>query len=219
MQHSDFPGLYQAADEISGEAQKHFLTALLAIGYCRRDVIHIGALQRYRQHCWPVRWPVRFTWRRKGQNDSGTHLARWPNRLRRSPGVTCPELSLFMRTMTRRKSICWIDMMHVVRQNFGVSGKLNSHMSAQQITNKMKSLRADGFETRLSTYVTHRINDQLSWYSNKANFNALAAKGSFIALIVVNAAALLCALAKIANFGYTHFPTDVLIAIAAALFT
>ena len=29
MQISDFPGLYQAADELSGSAQKHFLAALL----------------------------------------------------------------------------------------------------------------------------------------------------------------------------------------------
>jgi hypothetical protein len=226
MQHSDFPGLYQAADKISDEAQKHFLTALLAnltllVAAAAMSVINyphwsVAALQAALL---------------AGALASSVYLAtQRPERLWYSARAVAESIkTVTWRYVSRAEPFHEDDetakrhllerLTQVVRQNSAVSDKLISHISAQQITNKMKSLRADGFETRLNTYVTHRINDQLSWYSSKANSNALAAKVFFIALIIVNATALLCALAKIANVGYTYFPTDLLIAIAAALLT
>lgn len=43
--------------------------------------------------------------------------------------------------------------------------------SGDQITSRMRELRASSFTTRRSAYVTGRIEDQRIWYSNKAAFH------------------------------------------------
>ena len=44
--------------------------------------------------------------------------------------------------------------------------------SGAQITQRMRSLRADDWTTRANTYRYGRVQDQLEWYSRKAEFNA-----------------------------------------------
>lgn len=226
MQHSDFPGLYLAADKMSGDAQNHFLAALLTnLGL----LVAAATMSVFNYPHWGA--AALQAALLAGALACSVYMAtQRPERLWYSGRAVAESIkTIVWRYVSRAEPFHEDDdaakkhllekLAQVIHQNPGVSDKLISHISAQQITDKMKSLRADGFEARRDTYVAYRINDQLDWYSSKANSNAIAAKRFFIALIVVNAAAFLFALTKVANVGYSYFPTDVLIAIAASLLT
>lgn len=167
MQHSDFPGLYRAADEMSGEAQKHFLGALLTnlvllVAAAVMSVInypHWGAAALQAALL-------------AGALASAVYLAmQRPERLWYSARAVAESIkTLTWRYVSRAEPFHEDDdtakkhildkLAQVIRQNPGVSDKLISHISAHQITDRMKSLRADDFETRRTTYVEHQINDQ-----------------------------------------------------------
>ncbi|MCD5995732.1 DUF4231 domain-containing protein [Pseudomonas sp. CDFA 602] len=224
MQISDFPGLYQAADELSGSAQKHFLAALLT-NLALLVAAAVVSVINY-PHWGAAALQAALL---AGALASSVYLAtQRPERLWYSGRAVAESIkTMVWRYVSRAEPFHESDeaakkhllakLTQVVEQNPGVSNKLLTHLPAQQITHKMKQIRAGDFETRRDTYIEFRINDQLGWYSRKANFNAQAAKYFFIALISVNAIAFGCALIKIANVEYQYFPTDVLIAVAASI--
>lgn len=177
MQHSDFPGLYRAADEMSGEAQKHFLGALLT-----NLVLLVAAVMSVINY---PHWGAAALQAAllAGALASAVYLAmQRPERLWYSARAVAESIkTLTWRYVSRAEPFHEDDdttkkhildkLAQVIRQNPGVSDKLISHISAHQITDRMKSLRADDFEIRRTTYVEHQINDQLKWYSSKAKSN------------------------------------------------
>lgn len=226
MQSSDFPGLYQAANELSGSAQRHFLAALLT-NLALLVVAAVISVINYPHWGAAALQAVLLA----GALASSVYLAtQRPERLWYSGRAVAESIKTivwryvshaepFHESDEAAKKHLLAKLTQVVEQNPGVSNKLLTHLSAQQITHKMKLMRAGDFETRRDTYIEFRINDQLGWYSRKANFNAQAARYFFIALIAVNAIAFGCALIKIANVEFQYFPTDVLIAVAASILT
>jgi len=226
MQSNDFPGLYQAADKLSGDAQTHFLTALI-VNLVLLVAAAVVSLINY-PHWISASIQAALL---AGALASSVYLAaKRPERLWYSGRAVAESIkTIAWRYVSRAEPFHENDeaakqhllqkLTQVVRQNPGVSDKLISHLSAHQLTAVMKQIRDSDFASRRDTYVEFRINDQLDWYSRKAKFNTSAAKHFFTALIVVNAAAFICALIKIANVQYQYFPTDVLIAVAASLLT
>ncbi|CDF85732.1 Anthranilate synthase component I [Pseudomonas knackmussii B13] len=226
MQNTDFPGLYQSADTLSGNAQKHFLGALfsnllLLVLAALASVINyphwVAALIQFMLLLLALASSVFLAWKRPEKSwYSGRAVAEsiktmtWRYVSRAEP---------FDKSDEESRSLLISRLRDVVQQNPGVSNQLISHASAPQVTDTMTQMRAQAFPQRRDTYIEHRINDQLEWYKRKAKFNSAAAKWFFTGLIVANLIALVCAGSKIANPAFQYFPTDIFITVAAGILT
>ncbi|ENA1256045.1 DUF4231 domain-containing protein [Pseudomonas aeruginosa] len=226
MQNTDFPGLYQSADTLSGNAQKFFIGALfsnllLLVLAALVSVINyphwVAALIQFMLLLLALASSVFLAWKRPEKSwYSGRAVAEsiktmtWRYVSRAEP---------FDKSDEESRSLLISRLRDVVQQNPGVSNQLISHASAPQVTDTMTQLRAQAFPQRRDTYIEHRINDQLEWYKRKAKFNSTAANWFFTGLIVANLSALACAGSKIANPAFQYFPTDVFITVAAGILT
>lgn len=226
MQNSDFPGLYQSADTLSGNAQKYFFGALfsnllLLVLAAFASVINyphwIAALIQCLLLLLALASSVLLAWKRPEKLwYSGRAVAEsiktmtWRYVSRAEP---------FDKSDDESRSLLISRLRDVVQQNPGISNQLISHASAPQVTDTMTQMRAEAFHQRRETYIEDRINDQLKWYNRKATFNSTAAKFFFAGLIIANLIALGCAASKIANPQFQYFPTDVFITVAASILT
>jgi hypothetical protein len=84
--------------------------------------------------------------------------------------------------------------------------------AAQQITDKMRHVRALDFNERRQVYLANRIADQQRWYSEKARWNDRRARGGVLVSIVLEIAGLIGGALK--AFGWINF--DLLGFLAAA---
>ena len=84
--------------------------------------------------------------------------------------------------------------------------------AAQQITDKMRHVRALDFNERRQVYLANRIADQQRWYSEKARWNDRRARGWVLVSIVLEIAGLIGGALK--AFGWINF--DLLGFLAAA---
>ncbi|MBD8119958.1 DUF4231 domain-containing protein [Pseudomonas lutea] len=226
MKESDFPGIYQAADTLSGNAQAHFFTALV-LNLLSLVLAAVVSVVNYPHWASAVVQAVLLA----GAMASSVYLALVrPERLWYSGRAVAESIkTLVWRYVSRAepfheaddvsKTLLLEKLKQVVKQNKAISDKLITHLKEKQISDMMVQLRSGSFDERRNTYIQHRINDQLAWYEKKATFNKRASSRFFATLVLINAIALLCALIKIANVQYQYFPTDILIAIAASLLT
>lgn len=226
MKESDFPGIYQAADTLSGNAQTHFFTALV-FNLLSLVLAAVVSVVNYPHWISAVVQAVLLA----GAMASSVYLALVrPERLWYSGRAVAESIkTLVWRYVSRAepfheaddvsKKLLLEKLKQVVKQNKAISDKLITHLKEKQISDMMVQLRSGSFDERRNTYIQHRINDQLAWYEKKATFNKRASSRFFATLVLINAIALLCALIKIANVQYQYFPTDILIAIAASLLT
>lgn len=226
MKESDFPGIYQAADTLSGNAQAHFFTALV-LNLLSLVLAAVVSVVNYPHWVSAVVQALLLA----GAMASSVYLALVrPERLWYSGRAVAESIkTLVWRYVSRAepfheaddvsKTLLLEKLKQVVKQNKAISDKLITHLKEKQISDMMVQLRSGSFDERRNTYIQHRINDQLAWYEKKATFNKRASSRFFATLVLVNAIALLCALIKIANVQYQYFPTDILIAIAASLLT
>jgi len=226
MKESDFPGIYQAADTLSGNAQAHFFTALV-LNLLSLVLAAVVSVVNYPHWVSAVVQAVLLA----GAMASSVYLALVrPERLWYSGRAVAESIkTLVWRYVSRAepfheaddvsKKLLLEKLKQVVKQNKAISDKLITHLKEKQISDMMVQLRSGSFDERRNTYIQHRINDQLAWYEKKATFNKRASSRFFATLVLINAIALLCALIKIANVEYQYFPTDILIAIAASLLT
>lgn len=226
MQNSDFPGLYQAADKLSGDAQRHFLAALF-FNLLLLVTAAIISVINYPSPLSAIVQAALLT----GSLFSSAYLAmQRPERLWYAGRAVAESIKTVVWRYVSRAEPFHEDeesakvhllkkLRQVVSQNSRVTDKLVSHISVHQISDKMRQMRTDDFYTRRDTYIRQRIDDQLDWYSRKARFNATAARRFFSVLVIINVLAVISALAKISNVQYQYYPTDVLIAIAASVLT
>lgn len=226
MKESDFPGIYQAADTLSGNAQAHFFTALV-LNLLSLVLATVVSVVNYPHWVSAVVQALLLA----GAMASSVYLALVrPERLWYSGRAVAESIkTLVWRYVSRAepfheaddvsKTLLLEKLKQVVKQNKAISDKLITHLKEKQISDMMVQLRSGSFDERRNTYIQHRINDQLAWYEKKATFNKRASSRFFATLVLINAIALLCALIKIANVQYQYFPTDILIAIAASLLT
>ena len=105
----------------------------------------------------------------------------------------------------------------IVEQNTETARALTAHLGGAQITEEMVRVRSLGLEERKRFYAANRIRDQLRWYAHKAASSKSAARLSFIALIAVNACALVLVLVRIRFPEASHGPVEVLLTGSAAL--
>lgn len=226
MRVSDFPGLYKAADSLSGDAQSHFFTALI-LNLLLLVLAAVVSVVNYPHWFSAVIQSALLA----GAMASSVYLATMrPERLWYSGRAVAESIkTLVWRYVTRAEPFHGSDsdaksrflekLKAVVMQNQPVSEKLTGQVAERYISDEMTRQRLSSFEQRKENYIKHRINDQLDWYQKKSKSNKRASLVFFGTLVAINAIALICSLLKIGNVGYQYFPTDVLIAIAASLLT
>lgn len=226
MKDSDFPGLYKAADTLSGNAQSRFFTALilnllflvLAAVVSVINYPHWGSavIQALLLGCATASSVFLALVRPERLWYSGRAVAE---SIKTITWRYVTKAEPFHETDGIAKKIFLEKLKAIFAQNQGVSGKLITHISEKQISPVMVQLRSDSFDARRKNYIKFRVNDQLDWYEKKAKFNKGASEIFFAALIFTNFLAFICAFVKIANVQYRYFPTDILIVIAASLLT
>jgi hypothetical protein len=84
------------------------------------------------------------------------------------------------------------------------------------ITNKMKSLRSEAWQTQMETYVSARLSDQIKWYSKKSSYNKKATNFYSIATILLELTAIIVVAAEM-HFGSTLHVWQLVPAVAMAL--
>jgi hypothetical protein len=87
----------------------------------------------------------------------------------------------------------------------------------EEITVKMRELRAMPYEFRLNFYIDYRLNDQIDWYRGKAKWNAQAESRWVVGILVFESVAVIIAVSRM--FALHEFnPTGAVASIAACLF-
>lgn len=109
------------------------------------------------------------------------------------------------------------DLKHILQHNRALSAYLDSP-SGNGITEKMKNFRQLSWEERLKLYSKHRIQNQANWYSMKAAFNKKRARMWLVTAIILHAAAIMLLLYKI-NAPTLSLPIEVIAVIASAVLT
>lgn len=224
MREKDFPGLYQAADQLSKDAQKSFFRALsthlfllviaatLSVGNAphwtsafAQVLVLLGAL-----FCSIYLFSKRSDrlWYSGRAVAESIKTITWRYICRAEPFQyeDVESSALFQRKLRA-----------IVSQNRDVADKLITHLEAPPISDVMKRLRSQSLAERKTKYSAERIEDQLSWYAKKARFNAKASSWAFSLLVIVNSAAVMVGVAKVAYPDAPYWPTDVFVAIAASL--
>ncbi len=82
-----------------------------------------------------------------------------------------------------------------------------------QITDDMRKLRAKTLAERKEYYIKLRIDDQVTWYSNKATFNSGRSNTWNVAIVVFETAAIIFAAMRLS--GHLEFDTSGILATAA----
>jgi hypothetical protein len=223
MNHTDYPALYQSADALSLSSQKAFFRTLfwyllllvvaavisvinspvpeLAIA---QALVLLGALA-CSVYLFSVR-PDRYWYTGRAVAES-IKTVTWRFMSKAEPFNTSDEDDRhhFMQTL---KSI--------IEQNQEVARRLSTHLDGVQITNAMMAMRQAGVEERKRVYVESRITEQQRWYAKKSVHNKKMATRFFVALIVINAIAVILAIAKVRFPSTLYWPTDALVALAAS---
>ncbi|OKO86563.1 SLATT domain-containing protein, partial [Bradyrhizobium sp. AS23.2] len=109
------------------------------------------------------------------------------------------------------------DLRKIFEDNKEVSTHAIEMPAGELITQVMSELRGRNLDERKETYKNLRIRDQRQWYAGKAKLNRDLARRWFVALVVVNIAALGAAILRIEFPSVDHWPTDIFVAAAASL--
>jgi SMODS and SLOG-associating 2TM effector domain 1/SMODS and SLOG-associating 2TM effector domain 3 len=105
----------------------------------------------------------------------------------------------------------------ILKQNKEVAARATQYLNEPQITDSMLELRQRSATDRLAYYVDHRISEQRLWYAKKAKANERLSKMFFVLLMITNAVLVCLSLLRISYPEWPFWPTEALIAIAAAL--
>ncbi len=109
------------------------------------------------------------------------------------------------------------DLHDLLKDNREISKHAIPPATSVQVTEFMKEKRSISLADRKKFYISDRIGDQLRWYENKARFNNWRSMFFFLALVLVNFAAIVFALMRIARPDVVYWPTDILIAAAGSI--
>lgn len=88
--------------------------------------------------------------------------------------------------------------------------------SGAEITDRMRVVRGEPLARRLELYRADRIDDQIAWYSRNAGANASKESGWGIGIVVVEALAIMCAVARLV-YAREYNPTGAIAASASCL--
>ena len=105
---------------------------------------------------------------------------------------------------------------NILRTNRELGDYIGEHQDTNdQITREMDQVRALSIEERKRCYLEHRIDEQRIWYTIKAYYNKKMQRNWFFAVVVAQALAIACVLARIAYPDWSYWPTDILVLIVS----
>lgn len=224
MEHSDYPGFYQSASEVSGQAQRSFylvfrLNLSLLISASILSFLNIPhwaaaslqvlvlllalACSAYLSMHKPDKH-----WYNARVTAESIKSITWRYISKAGP-YDCPG------TMAENLFIERIG--ELVKQNNNIAHLLNAHLEKPLISDAMRLNRRGTLSERKERYYHGRIQDQLEWYAAKARFNRRMASGFFLGLFACNACAVLFAVVRIQYPQITNWPTDIFVTSAAAI--
>lgn len=224
MQEDDFPALYRSANQLSLSSQKRFFKALRAhlitlvvaavLAVANFPYRSLAALQLCALlmalfcsiYLFSIR-PDRIWYAGRAVAES-IKTVTWRYVCRAEPFQGDDEHA---RDSFRQK------LKEIVQQNRDVCRDLTDYLDGNQITQKMNEMRSRSLGTRRAAYAAGRIGDQLTWYVQKTALNRRMSKTFFWALIIVNAAAVVCAIFRVVYPSLPYWPTDVFVAAAASM--
>ena len=224
MKHEDYPALYQAASQLSDNAQSHFYRALrfhillLAVASLIsvanspnpdlaiiQALVLLGALG-----CAIYLYlgrPDRHWYAGRAVAES-IKTSTWRFVSRAEPYNNADELD---------NHNFGLKLKAIVEQNRDIAGLLTTHLDGLPISSVMRHLRSTTDLERLDYYRKFRIVDQLNWYAKKASFNRRMVNGYFIALLVTLTGAIALSIAKVRYASIAYWPTDFFVTVAAGL--
>ena len=204
MKHEDYPALYQAASQLSENAQKHFYRALRfhilllvvasvisVANSTHQDLAILQALVLLGTLGCAIYLylgrPDRHWYAGRAVAES-IKTSTWRFVSRAEPFNNSDEIDN-QNFGLKQKAI--------VEQNRDIAGLLTTHLDGLPISSVMGRLRNSSDSERLDYYRKFRIVDQQNWYAKKASFNRRMVNGYFIALLVTLTVAIALSIAKV----------------------
>ena len=224
MNETDFPAIYRSADSLSASSQKNFLRALKShllllvfaavlsaignpsVGTVIIQIVALLAALACSIYLFGVRPDKEWYSSRAVAESVKTITWRFVCRAEPFDGACDVAESTFRRRITQ-----------IVEQNRGVAQAAICNIGESQITPIMKEIRGKSLLERQGVYHEYRIQNQLSWYADKAKQNSESSKKFFLLLVMINAMAVLSALIRTQFLEVSFWFTDIFVAAAASL--
>lgn len=224
MKEEDFPALYTSADGNSASAQSRFLAALVGSLGClvvaallstlnipniwfagAQVVVLLGslALTVYLANGKPQR-----LWYGSRALAESVKTVAWRYMMRAEP-FDLPDTEVrphFIRALRR-----------ILDDNKSIGSQSDEVSGNSQITARMDEIRGLPLADRVAFYRDERIVDQQDWYRRKARTNGRLARRWFIAIIALNALAILFSIGKMIYPDVDKWPTDILVTAAGSV--
>lgn len=228
MEHEDYPGLYQAADEASINAQNAYLKTialylclLITAAVCSlligastvlailAALIFLGTLflsiflvvKRYDK-----------TWYNARAVAESVKTVTWRY-------MMCAEPYNDPKEEVSRSALI-NTMKMILEQNTQLAHAFTGDAATRDPVSKtMTDIRSLSISERIDFYIKKRIDDQRLWYTKKATENKRKSLLWFIIMCAAQMVALICVLVRIAKPTWNYLPVDIFIVLAGASLT
>lgn len=212
MNYTDYPNLFKASDKASNNAQRNYLwimridliSGILGAGMA---IYNISSIEKATIYIFSaiflfislamtiVLVVAKFedTWYKGRALAESCKTLTWRF-------ITCSELFENDKDTLTVKAT-FLNRLEAIKNEYGsFVEKLNCTLLSQKpITNRMLEIRGLSLNERLEIYRKERIEDQIDWYTNKANYNEQKYKRWFLIIIFAQIMALGWAVSLIVN--------------------
>ncbi len=229
MNETDYPALFEAADSASNRTQyfhlwtvKAYLSSLVIgstlafygienskLAIAAAIIFVIGLFLTY------VILNKNFenTWYNCRALAESIKTSTWRYMMRAEPYEDCENVQL---ANTEFRNL----LSGLLRQNTSISHELGGESSErEQITQRMKDVRALSLNERKEFYLKNRIDEQRKWYSKKYIYNKRKKQTWFGILIVFNLLALIFVLCRIYSPSFEYWPSEIFVVLSGACLT
>jgi len=226
----DLPGLYQAADLASKNAQnKYFLSILtyiilliFAASFAYYSDAHPSAIARIISAIlFFASLSIMILLRIYKPDDiwyNGRAVAEsvktrsWRWMMRAEPYEDCQDIEIMRREFIK-------DLRSILEQNKSLIGKLGiAAVMNEPISEIMRRIRGFSISERIEIYRKERITNQALWYTNKANINIKKSRLWFFVTIIIHSIAMLFLLYNI-HTPSTNLPIGAIAVAASGVIT
>jgi hypothetical protein len=226
LKNTDFPALYQAADNASNQVQKQ----LMMLSATNSIVLILGAitaLLRSNSQCLAIISASLFlaslaiTIHIKVANLQG----HWYQSRALAESIKTSVWRLIMGAdpyadILKSKNIEKFQYLlkELLFENKHITKVLSDPINDnEQITNAMLETIDASFEEKRELYLKDRIDNQRQWYSSKSGHNRKSSKNWFVALVLIYAVTIVMLLIQIAKPDITLLPIDVSAVVASSI--